>query len=169
MNFINLLLIIVVIIAVLALVVVITRSQHPNGLVAKILRNRLSKYGIDPKLYPIEQLATHVMNLLGVQTAPHKTRAARVYADEISKMVVNITTGVPREYSASEIRSRLNQDRPSEVEVIWQILAMHDPKRFGMIGALGDEVLGNDAFDALKKTQLHNAALLEMAGLPVSR
>ena len=157
------------IIVVLALILVITRLQHPNALVAKIFRNRLSQYGIDSKLYPIEQLAAHVMNLLGVQTAPHKIRAARVYAEEISKMVVNITTGVPKEYSASEIRSRLNQDRPSEVEVIWQILAMHDPKRFGMIGALGDEALGNDAFDALKKTQLHNAALLEMAGLPVSR
>lgn len=160
-----LILIIVGIIAILTLVVVIiiTRPQHPNALVVKILRTRLYEYGIDPKLYPIEQLGADVMNLIAVQTAPDKTCEARVHAEETSKMVVNITTGVPNEYSASEIKSRLNQGCPTQVEVIWQMLAMHDQKRFGMIGELG-----NDAFDNLEKTQLHNAALLEMADLPVS-
>ncbi|HUO11820.1 MAG TPA: hypothetical protein VMU37_03600 [Caulobacteraceae bacterium] len=110
-----------------------------------MLRDALTGHGLDPASFPIKELAEWSVRMAKFQTT-FKGGLARAYLHETATTIAwtaaAIATG-ESSWSAKEIKRSVDRGSPDHV---WEMMAAHDPKRFGL--------------DGLEKTQLANATLL---------
>lgn len=125
-------------------------------LAAQMVRNRLTERRMNPRLFPIRELAQFAVDgaktqaLLATQSwqeKPWQKPWYRTYlaqsAQTAADLAAFVSTGEPSDWSAAEIKAGIDRDMP---DVVWGILAKHDPKRF--------------ALENLEKTQTINRTLL---------
>jgi hypothetical protein len=122
-------------------------------LAASSLKKELTRANISPTGFSEEcmkELASHIVTLIefriemGLEKGPVNSFIEE-HARAVATMVYDIVTG-EEGYTVDEIREGVANETANWV---WQILAKHDPKRFGL--------------DNLEKTQAVNALQQEVA------
>jgi hypothetical protein len=85
---------------------------------------------MDPRFFPIQELTQHTIDYAKTQTELSKDYLA-MEARTTAALVSYIAMGSPEDWSAEQIKDRAERGMP---DPIWEILAKHDPKRFGLEG-----------------------------------
>lgn len=115
-------------------------------LAVQIVRDMLTGFRMDPSLFPIKELADHSVDWAKMQARINGKwyrNYLREAAETTAWSVFYITTGGGF-WSAAEIKEGIDRGIPN---IVWQILAKHDPKRFSL--------------DELEITQMTNTMLLQ--------